>query len=108
MATNWKKVESTGGSDAWNFETQDTMEGEFVKVETGIGPHASNLYHFLVGGENEQEEVVVWGNTVLDSRLGEVTHGMKVKIVYLGKAKSKRGNEFKNFDVFLEDVNLPF
>src|SRR3990167_10616987 len=104
----WKKIESSGGADVWNFETQAEFEGEFVKKDSGIGPHQSNLYHFLVGGENEQEEVAVWGNIVLDSRLSEVTHGMKVKIVYLGKAKSKRGNEFKNFDVFVEDIALPF
>ena len=105
----WKKVENnSNGTDVWNFETQAEFEGEFVKRQEGIGPHQSNLYHFLVGGENEQEEVVVWGNTVLDSRLAEVTHGMKVKIVYLGKAKSKRGNEFKNFDVFTESEPLPF
>lgn len=105
----WKKVESTGGADVWNFETQAEFEGEFVKKSEGIGPHQSNLYHFLVGGESEQEEVVVWGNTVLDSRLAGVNHGDKVKIVYLGKAKSKRGNEFKNFDVFTEDKGpVPF
>ena len=106
----WKKLEgSVSGNDIWDWNTQDTLEGEFVKKDSGIGPHASNLYHFLVGGTNEQEEVAVWGNTVLDSRLSEFQHGDKIKIVFLGMAKSKRGNEFKNFDVFTEDkAPVPF
>ena len=105
----WKKLDgNNSGTDVWNFETQAEFEGEFVKKQEGIGPHNSNLYHFLVGGANEQEEVVIWGNTVLDSRLAEVNHGDVIKIVYLGKATSKRGNEFRNFDVFVEDKTIPF
>ena|SRR3990167_651276 len=104
----WKKVEGNQGSDVWDWNTQAELEGEFVKKEVGIGKNNSNMYHFLVGGENEQEEVAVWGNTVLDSRLAEMQHGQKVKIVYLGMETSKRGNKFKNFNVFVEDVALPF
>ena len=104
----WKKIESSAGADVWDFNTQAELEGEFVKKEVGIGPNNSNMYHFLVGGANEQEEVAVWGNIVLDSRLAEVQHGDNIKIVYLGKAKSKRGNEYKNFDVFVEDKTIPF
>lgn len=98
----WKKIEGNQGSDVWDFNTQAELEGEFVKKEVGIGPNNSNMYHFLVGGVNEQEEVAVWGNTVLDSRLAEVNHGDKIKIVFLGMAKSKRGTQYKNFDVFID------
>lgn len=107
--TNWKKVEGSGNADVWNFETQPELEGEFVKVETGIGPNNSNLYHFLVGGDLEQEEVVIWGSTVLDTKLAGLNHGDKVKIDYLGKAKGKRGTEYRNYDVFTEDKGaVPF
>jgi hypothetical protein len=100
----WSKIAGQSQSDAWDFNTQAEMEGEFVRVEEKVGPNNSKLYHFLVGDGADQEEVVVWGSTVLDSRLVDVKHGDKIKIVYLGKAKSKRGTEYRNFDVFL-DVN---
>ena len=90
----WKKIESNNsGADVWDFNTQAELEGEFVKKEEKVGPNNSNMYYFLVGDKNEQEEVAVWGNTVLDSRLAEVQHGTKIKIVYLGMQISKRGNK---------------
>ena len=104
----WKKVEANTGVDVWNFETDKELEGEFVRKEEKIGPNNSIMYYFLVGSGADQEEVAIWGGTVLDSRLVEVQHGTRVKIVYLGKQTSKRGNQFKNYDVFVDTEPLPF
>lgn len=104
----WKKIESQVGADVWNFETDKELEGEFVRKEEKVGPNNSNMFYFLVGSGVESEEVAVWGGAVLDSRLDKVQAGTKVKIVYLGKQTSKRGNQFKNYDVFIDTEPLPF
>ena len=102
---SWKKVEgSNSGAEVWDFDVQAELEGEFIRKEEKVGPNNSNMYHFKVG----TEEVAVWGNTVLDSRLGEVKAGNKVKIHYLGLQVSKRGNKFKNFNVFVWEEPAPF
>lgn len=100
----WTKIESSVGADVWNFETQPEMEGEFIRKEEKIGPNNSNMYYFTI----ENEEIGVWGNTVLDNRLVDFKAGTKTKIVYLGKVKTKRGTEYKNFDVFTDSEPLPF
>jgi len=47
--------------------------------------------------------VNVWGSTILDTRLKNIEVGEEIKIVFLGREKSKRrkDSEYKKFDVFL-------
>lgn len=106
---SWKKIEdSKSGADVWDFSAQPELEGEFLRKEEKVGPNNSNMYHFLVGADDKAEEVAVWGNTVLDGKLAEVQTGQKVRIKFLGKAVSKRGNTFKNFEVDVWEEELPF
>lgn len=106
---SWKKIESSNsGADVWDFDTQKEFEGEFIRKEEKVGPNNSNLYYFKAGVGVDEEEVAVWGGAVLDGRLAEVQPGTKVKIVYIGKQTSKRGNQFKNYDVFVDTEPLPF
>jgi hypothetical protein len=44
---------------------------------------------------------------VLRNSLKEVTFGSKVKIVYLGKLRSANGNNYGNFDVFVDKPDQP-
>lgn len=101
---SWKKVENDFAVDMWNFEQNAELEGKFLRKEENVGPNNSNVYYFEVG----EEEVGVWGSSVLDSRLAEVKENQKVKIVSLGKAQSKRGTSYNNFDVFLWTEEIPF
>jgi hypothetical protein len=43
--------------------------------------------------------VSVCGSTVLDNKMKLIAPGVRVKIVYLGKEKSPKGNTYKNFAV---------
>ena len=94
--TDWKKVEV---GDVWEFEENDTLVGVFVGKEEGVGENDSMLYEFEL---KDGSRVNVWGSTILDTRLKNIIIGEEVKIVYLGREKSKKrkNTEYKNFDVF--------
>jgi hypothetical protein len=99
----WKKIEGSI-PEVWDFSVQPELEGTYIRKEEKVGPNNSNMYYFKVG----EEEVAIWGNTVLDNRLDKVLENTKVRIVYLGKARSKRGVEYKNFEVFVWQDEVPF
>jgi hypothetical protein len=43
-------------------------------------------------------------HTVLLKRMESVREGAEVRIVYLGTAQNKKGQAFKNFDVYVASV----
>jgi hypothetical protein len=43
-------------------------------------------------------------HTVLLNRMESVREGAEVKIIYLGTAQNKKGQAFKNFDVYVASV----
>lgn len=95
--SDWKKVEF---GESWNPEKAgDSIEGLLVDIESGVGPNESILYTLEVKG---QGDISIWGSTVLDTRLKRTKIGEEVKVVYLGKKKSKKrkGATYKDYDVF--------
>lgn len=87
---------------AWDFEENPILEGEYLAKQTDVGENKSNLYKI----KRENGDVVaVWGSSVLDTKMGNVTEGMRVKIEFLGRKKSKtKGHAaFKDFSVFYDD-----
>lgn len=90
----WEEVGSGGGADAWDFNADPKIVGTYVSKKTNIGPNQSNMY---IIKDQAGTEHAVWGSALLDSRFEEVAFGNMVSIEYLGKAKSKRGNTFKNY-----------
>ncbi len=93
---NWKKIEV---GDAWDFEENDTLIGVFVGKEENVGENQSMLYEIET---KDGRRVNVWGSTILDTRLKNIEIGEEVKIVFLGREKSKKrkDTEYKNYDVF--------
>ncbi len=93
----WEEVTPSPTHD---FKENKELVGVFMSKEEDVGPNGSNIYNF----ENEKgERVAVWGNAILDSRFKTLTIGEKVKIEYLGKAKSeKTDREYHNFKVYKE------
>lgn len=92
MDNSWQEVNTSIG-EAWDGLAP--IQGIYVGLETGVGKNKSNLYQLKVGDEN----VSVWGSTVLDSAMGKVGRGMEVRIEPLGKKVSKTGSEYKDYKV---------
>ena len=82
----------------WDWETDgEKVEGELVKVDTGVGKNESNVYTIKA---EDGEEVGIWGTAVLDNRLSGVEVGTKVQIIYKGKRKNpESGRIFKDFSI---------
>jgi hypothetical protein len=100
----WEKVET---NPIWDYESQPEFVGTFIAAESNVGPNNSNMYTFRVA---DGSLVGVWGNTILDSRLKNISVGQETRILYLGKEESKKvkGRTYHNFDVFkrpMEKVN---
>ena len=111
MPKEWKKVEM---SPAWNgydenknfaLKEGDMIEGEFIRVEGGIGPNDSNLYSL----KTPKGLISIWGSTVLDIRMKNVSQGEEIKIVYLGLADSQKvkGRQYHNYDVYHREKEIP-
>lgn len=88
-----------GGGTYWDFEVNDTFEGEYVSTETGQGKHNSNLYHFR--NLEDKEPVLIWGCAALDDKLEHAEAGQRYMIKFAGRKKSKSGTTYKDFGVML-------
>lgn len=94
----WKKI--GGVSDLpteriWTPENETVLEGIFIGKKEKTGQMQSPMFVFKVKNEN----VGVWGSTVLETKLAELQENDKVKIEYLGLVKGKTGRQYKDFDV---------
>lgn len=93
----WVEIGSSN-SKIWDFNQDKEFVGHFTGVQSNVGANSSNLFSFkALNGE----AVSIWGSSLLDSRLGNLIAGEKVKIVYQGKQRNpKSGREFKDFKVY--------
>lgn len=98
---DWKKAEM---APSWKPEKAgDEIVGLLIEIQDSVGPNNSKLYTV----DNREEEMAVWGSTVLDGRMSRVKIGEEVKIVYKGLGKKKPGqNAPKLFDVFHREVDV--
>ena len=95
MSMAYKKVNI--GGEAWDFQTQNEIEGIYVAKKENVGPNKSNMYYLR---PEEGDDMAVWGSTVIDNQMMLVPLNSKVKITYLGKATSeKTSREYNNFMV---------
>lgn len=101
MTKKWKKLEA---NPAWKFEEEKELTGTYVSMEENVGPNNSKLYTLK---KPDDSVIGVWGNTMLDDKFKSIKVGEEVKIIYLGKAKSKKtGNEYNNFEIYLGEAEL--
>ena len=88
----------------WEYsESGDFIEGAYLEIETEVGPNKSNLYKLSIG---PGEVLSVWGTTILDQRMRNVTIGDKIKITYLGLGCAKTGQHAPKLfkvEVFIQD-----
>lgn len=94
--------QTNNNARSWDWETAgDIIQGDYHgsrEVETKNG---SRTLHSIV---TEDEEVVVWGTAVLNSKLANVVSGQEVWIHRLGKAKSQSGTDYWDYELFVKPI----
>lgn len=95
-SNEWK--ENSG--DFWKPENKDDeIEGVLVDIQHEVGVNKSTLY--TVQEKESNDNLGVWGSTVLDSRMKGISIGSAVRIIYKGLGDAKSGqNAPKLFKVF--------
>jgi hypothetical protein len=94
-----KQNPDTAFAPTWNEEEQPTLEGVYSEKKTDIGMNKSNIYTI----KTASGDVGVWGSKVLDDRFSEIAIGAEVKVVYLGKQRTKDGSRsFKNYELWVK------
>lgn len=93
MAEEWTKVET----DIWTHEEGSELTGIYLGVQTEVGVNKSNLYKIET---SEGKQIGVWGCKVLDDAMFGMKSGTQVKILYKGKVKPEKGNEYRSYEVF--------
>jgi hypothetical protein len=88
-------------SEMHSFTEGEPIEGILTNKESGKGQDGNSNVYTL---KNDSGDVKFWGCAVLDSQLGGIETGNRVRITYLGKVKGKSGREYKDFEVEVEDV----
>ena len=90
---DWVSVQS----EIWKpEEAGDFIKGVLTSKEKSSGKYESEAYYI----ENNGKTLLVFGTTVLESRMRLVQVGDVVKIVYKGIEKNKRDEDMKIFKVF--------
>lgn len=96
----WKKIEDE--HDILHLNESDSVEGVLKQVDECFGDYNSNLYSIEV---SEGFVVKLFGSAVLDRKLRKVPIESRIKIVYLGMKKGRKG-DYKNFEVYVwQEVN---
>lgn len=91
----WTEVTAETNSEVWARDKP--IEGQLVKVQSGVGPNESMLYTLKTDSGN----VSVWGSTVLDTKFAEIENGSMVKIEPQGEVKSeKTQRKYQDYKVF--------
>lgn len=90
-------LSSLGSGDAVEWvKLGETVVGNFVSFEKGIGKYESNLYHF----QNDKGDTFsVWGNANLDPILSYAKKGERIRIRFKGLVKTKKNRKVRTFEV---------
>jgi hypothetical protein len=95
-----------GLSDTWDPEAADAekeITGKLIEIRDGVGPNNSMMYQFEM---EDGSKKLVWGCSVLNSKLKNVELGNTCKLIFLGRQqnKSNTGKPYKNFDVYVKHI----
>jgi|SRR3990167_1034875 len=100
--SKWKEVVAEQ-FPSHSFEMEKELEGLLVDKKENVGPNNSKLFTVEKKGGGK---VSVWGSAVLD-KLFTLPIGSLIKIEYLGKQKGKRGTEFRNYKIQVDEETMP-
>lgn len=101
----WKENNVRSDDDTiWDKDKEPVLEGKLTKIEHNIGPNESTLYTVKKDDDNE---VKVWGSTVLDDRFLGVPEGTYIRVTYEGLKKGKNGKSYHNYKVYIDEDSVP-
>ena len=93
MEVSNMEYEEIVAGQVWTIEKEgDSIEGVFKRTVAG---QFGNNYVIAT----EDEELTVFGSTVLNTKMASVDEGSKVRLTYIGEKKSKEGRVYKDFKV---------
>jgi hypothetical protein len=97
-------IEAGGGDQnpTWDPTQNPTIQGEYVKQQSGVGPNKSMLYTL----ETADGPIGVWGSTVLDTKFENIPLHSLVRVEYIGMAQGKR-SQYKDFKVMYKQTTAP-
>lgn len=102
MSDSWKKAETT--FDAHDFNTNPVLEGVLIDKHSEVGENKSWLYIFR---KADGTEVSMWGSTILDDLMKQVSVGQEARVTFIGVKKNKTNNrETKHFEVEYRDAPM--
>jgi len=79
-----------------SFEKEgDAVEGILIAKQDNVGVNESKAYHL----EKDGKQMMVWGTTVLNSRMDYVNVGDYIRITFKGTLKNAKGQDTKIFKV---------
>jgi len=90
--------EETRGAVTKFDKAGDVVSGTYIRKETGVGKHKSNVYHFE---DAKGEAVSFFGCAQIDAFMDTKEPGDVLKIEYTGKTtKTKAGFKVKLYKFF--------
>lgn len=93
----FKQIEA----EVWTAKTvNEAIEGVYMSKEANAGKYDSTIYKIIAAGG---KCIAVFGNQVLDGKMDYVSFSDKIRIVYKGLVKSKNDQEYKDYDVLVDD-----
>jgi len=94
--TEWRKHNSSDYPENWDFETNKTIEGQYVNKRENIGKNNQTVYEVEVGGK----VYCLWGSKILNEGMLTVEMGEDVRITFKGIGNSPKAiKPFKIFEV---------
>ena len=110
MEKSWTKVDKSAGGDfestKWVCEDMPELEGTLTSKKEDIGVHQQSVFNIET---EDGTDYTVWGTTVLTKLLEPLAIGTYLKIVYLGKQKTKNNSgSYKDFDLFIAEGEPEF
>ena len=97
---NWKEVPADFPPVFKMLTKDDFISGIYTRLEEGVGPNKSNLYHMETGQGPQKIVCCLWGGTAMDRRMAKMKVGQRVAIVRGEAHPSDYGNPWINYHVF--------
>lgn len=99
----WKTVErepmEDDGIEMWKPElVGDFRKGEYIDREDDVGlKNDSTIYQFR--DHDKKKDWKTWGSAMIDSLMKDIKLGTVVRLEYMGKKQSAKGNMYKVFQL---------
>ncbi len=82
--------------NVWKPEAEeDSVDGVFIAQRENVGPNDSTTYYL----EKDNKQMMIWGSTIIDSRMEFAKIGDHIRITYKGIKKNSKNQDTKIFKV---------